>query len=59
MGGTSTVEDIEPWAVEAETKEYLSDLREFLLNADITPCKNKSMNNRNKRMYLQYIERLK
>ena len=59
MGGTSTPKDIEPWAVEAETKEYLSDLREFLLNADITPCEDKNIGRRNARMYHQYIERLK
>ena len=59
MGGTSTPKDIEPWAVEAETKEYLSDLKEFLLNADITPCKDRYIDKRNARMYHQYIERLK
>ena len=63
MGGTNTLEDIAPWAVEAESKDYLQKLRDYLNNAvieqDFHHEKDPAIVEINMRMYNQYIERLK
>lgn len=59
MGGTTSPQDIKPWAVEEETSEYLDRLRKYLKDAVIESCEDKDIHRKNIEMYHQYIERLK
>jgi len=59
MGGTTSPQDIAPWAVEEETPEYLDKLRNYLNNALIEFGTDEQICIKNIEMYRQYIERLK